>query len=348
MKKLYATAAGVAAMFSHFSVKADPPPEPMLPDLFCFRITDIAQVKSDLTGKTFDFEFEVLNWGKQPAYGVSIALDVQSGLAFSGGGTDPLGRKLVLPPSEQPPPGNMSMSALYPTPTYVAPGNSWAVSVDTATAIQWQGTPGPNPAIANFPVTPLFQPSWLSTDQFPGEDPLERIDDGFNVMDGFTFRVEDFDPGDQLSFNWFLLDDMGNPFPILGPNKDNFGFGALNLARVEGVGAVDFLFVENTGYLQSLKEFAPFDSTLPAGVLVNQVPDPATFATEFVGGKIADFQNPNDAARLGVRVQLPIPPEIRLTPVPEVRTYAAGLVLLSLCASSARRVRRGAAPSETA
>jgi hypothetical protein len=37
----------------------------------------------------------------------------------------------------------------------------------------------------------------------------ETVDDGNNVLDGFTFEVDGFDEGDVITFNWELLDSDG-------------------------------------------------------------------------------------------------------------------------------------------
>jgi hypothetical protein len=322
MKTQCAAATGLLAVLLQSPAMADPPPVPVFPEVFCFRITDIEDVKSDPTGKTFKFEFEVLNWAKRPAYGVSMALTTETDVDFSGAGTDPFGRKLSAPLDEQPPPGNMPMRTLY------APGgNTWSVTVDTPTAVQWQGINPGDPVIQNFALNPGNPPPWL----IPGN--LETIDNGFNVMDGFTFTVDDWDPGEVLSFDWFLLDAMGAPFPVTGVDRDDYGFGVVNIARVDGVNEPGPFFVGNSGFSRSLKEFAPFDSTDPNGPLVNVVPDPATFSSEFGGGITAAFLNQADANRLGN-------PPITTTPVPEASTYAASAVLMALIAGSVLRNRR--------
>lgn len=66
-------------------VSADPPPAP-LPDVFCFKITDIERPISAYTGDDpvngdlidddrFLFEFEVLNWTDSFVYGVQLSLN---------------------------------------------------------------------------------------------------------------------------------------------------------------------------------------------------------------------------------------------------------------------------------
>ena len=316
--------------FTQGLVRADPPPEPSLPKVFCFRLTDIVDVKSDPKGNTFDFEFEVLNWTDKPVFGVSMALNTSSQVSFGGGGTDPFGRMLTPPRAEQPPPGNIPMRSLYP-----ADGNTWATTVKTSTALEWRAsgtTPGA-PAIANFALNGGVIPSWLNTDQFVGEHPLERIDDGFNVMDGFTFRISDFKPGQKLSFDWFLLDSAGNPFSLAGSSSNPMGFGVLNLARVDGVAPPGVIFAGNTGFKDSLVEFAPRDSDVPLGELVNVVPDPAIFGAEFAGGITAEFMNPDDQKRLG-------DPLTNAIPVPETGHMAGGLFGLVLLTARQWHLRR--------
>jgi hypothetical protein len=50
-------------------------PVPILPEVFCFRITDIGRISGldGTDGNDFVFEFEVLNWSDTPAAGVVIA-----------------------------------------------------------------------------------------------------------------------------------------------------------------------------------------------------------------------------------------------------------------------------------
>ena len=139
--------------------------------------------------------------------------------------------------------------------------------------------------------------------------PPEAIDNGFNVRDGFTFTVDDFDDGETFQLNWFLTLD-GEPIgSTLGGNA--FGFGVINIARADDGGALPGpIFVGNTGFQQSGLEF--FDS-------VFVVPDPAGVGAEFGAGLTAAFLNPADNIGGAPNAQLipdTIPPEITAALVP--------------------------------
>ena len=108
---------------------AMPPPETILPPVFCFRFTDIKAVEDDPEGDKFQLSFEVLNWSNQHAAGVRIALTEGStevdGKAptFAGAGVDGNGRPLG--PDADPLPGNQLFS------------NTSKVVQSTDSAIQW-------------------------------------------------------------------------------------------------------------------------------------------------------------------------------------------------------------------
>ena len=70
-------AAGLAAvMASTSATRADPPPAPESPRVFCFRITDIERCPNDISGAAFIIEFEVLNWTDKPACGLTINANI--------------------------------------------------------------------------------------------------------------------------------------------------------------------------------------------------------------------------------------------------------------------------------
>ncbi len=303
----------------------DPAPDPDLPQVFCFRFTDIVDVKSDPTGNTFDFEFEVLNWTNLPASGLSMALTTLSDVSFEEARTDFDGR--LLNGAYQPPPGNIGNLTLF-GPN----GNTWVPIIDTPTALQWEAPAG-GPLLNNFDLLAGGRPGWLSPEPL---DP-ETIDDGFNVMDGFVFRVSDFRRGDVLSLNWFLLDETGQPFSLTGRPNNTFGFGVMNLARIDEVDTPGPLFAGNTGFIQSSVLFAPRDSDDPDGPLVNLVPDPALFGAEFGGGITAPFLNNQDWIDLGM-------PEINTHPIPEPATIYSAIGLIGFCLLQVARKRGKKAP----
>jgi hypothetical protein len=111
------------------------------------------------------------------------------------------------------------------------------------------------------------------------------IDDGPNVLDGFVFSVIDFDPGEVISLNWFLLDQDGNPIgTAAGGNQ--YGFGVVNLKRVDGgITLDDPVFQGNVGFDQSPRSF--FGSVYDGGATYE-------FAVEFGASLTAPFLNPAD------------------------------------------------------
>jgi hypothetical protein len=165
----------------------------------------------------------------------------------------------------------------------------------------------------------------------PGDQ--ETVDNGTNVLDGFTFTVDDFDPGEILSFNWFLTN---NGVPIgtaTNPPGNAFGFGTVNIARVDGVQTPGPLFKFtngkpfNTGFQQTPVQF--YDS-------VYVVPDPATFAAEFGGGGTTPLLNPQDSRTICGPGGCPV--NLELVSAPEPSSAAAlGLTGLAMLGCGWRR-----------
>ncbi|MDJ1182586.1 hypothetical protein PMH09_05205 [Roseofilum sp. BLCC_M143] len=243
---------------------ADPPPNPPLPDIFCFRITDIDAV-TDPEGDKFQIEFEVLNWTHLPATDVDIALDIATDVSFDAAFIDANGRPLG--PGDSPPPGNLNTV------------NDWSVTTQTDTYVRWDaGTPIPKIDLLGGELAPFITPG----------NP-ETIDDGPNVLDGFVLQVDDWDPGEILSFNWFLTNN-GTPIGTAGGGNP-YGFGVVNIARIDG--AEDLLgspvFQGNTGFRDGPIEFANNSNILPGG---------ERFAMEMAGGITAGFQNPDDSTNI--------------------------------------------------
>ena len=69
-----ATALGIGLTFL-FSTGASADPAPAVPDVFCFRITDIERVPAG-GPNAFLFEFEFLNWTGTPAEGIDLTMNV--------------------------------------------------------------------------------------------------------------------------------------------------------------------------------------------------------------------------------------------------------------------------------
>lgn len=333
---------GSSLLFNPIPLMADPPPEPppgtILPKVFCFKITDIREVKGDPEGNKFTFEFEVLNWSNDAAGDVhlSLAMPDTSGVRFTSAGVDSNGRPLVPVDTD----GNGMINAADneddngngllnpgednngngrldndPMPGNLPTLNNWIVVEQTSTNVLWTvpdpfnadlddiafldliggaggegGTLGANELIPGFPPDP---PGTTTIDALGNVSPLEAIDNGNNVLDGFTFTVDNLDGGDVFQLNWFLSssgfgpseDPFGSPIGTsFGGN--NYGFGVIIISRANIAGGFGGpVYIGNAGVQQTQLEF--FDS-------VYIVPDPAVMAAEFGAGLTAEFVDPND------------------------------------------------------
>ncbi|MGB3512907.1 MAG: PEP-CTERM sorting domain-containing protein [Microcoleaceae cyanobacterium] len=334
-----AAAVALAGSFAQPAL-ADPPPEPSIPTVFCFRITDIEHTGDD----SFQFEFEVLNWTDQEAFDLAIALTAASDVSFVNGSGDIDSNGRPIGPASIPIPGNQ--------PT----NNDWVTSSSSETAIQWDaGTPIPNIDLIGIhngspsttatinavntkpggPGDPFGSGSFPNNDFNPLVD-FETIDNGTNVLDGFVFEVDDFDPGEVLSFNWFLTDPNGVPIGTTA-GGNNFGFGVMNIARADAQGNFPgpvFPQLGNTGFQQSLVEFAPDGNGLVNTVEDDMGNQKALFGAEFAGGIIAAFSDEQDSRDI-------CPPNgCPLTPVPEPSSLLGlGFAAFGLLASR-RKIRK--------
>ncbi len=93
-----------------------------------------------------------------------------------------------------------------------------------------------------------------------GPSQVLAIDNGNNVRDGFIITIADWDPAEEISLNWFLIDAAGNDIGYHNPSTgqvsgSEYGFGQINLVRLSSP-APPPLFNLNTGY-------DPPDSTNP-------------------------------------------------------------------------------------
>ncbi|MEM9295130.1 MAG: PEP-CTERM sorting domain-containing protein [Planctomycetota bacterium] len=332
------------------SAHADPPVIPDLPEVFCFRITDIERVNTgDATpDNDFVFSFEALNWTNQNANGVTIRraselTQVQAGTipTLIGAGIDRDGRGgaagigsdidavggangnpgLVTGAGAFDPVSHQSGRGRGPDTLGVELLNDWEPTFisDTradyfnrdstgdgfldGTALPFQDLIGAfqggavDPARLVPSQSPPYSTGDLDTlgdsaiDGGPGttavqENGSTNVFEGFgNVLDGFTFTVSDFDIGETLSLNWFLLDEFGNPIGTSASGND-YGFGTVTLANIGADGDMpEGAFDGNTGLTQSTNIF--FDS-------VFLIQNPTEFAAEFGAGITAPFQNPLD------------------------------------------------------
>lgn len=286
--------AGVIADVAIADNHGSSPPPPALPQVFCFRITDIKMVEDDPEWDAFEIEFEVLNWSDMEATDVDIALTAESEVDFAGAGVDPNGRPIG--PGSAPPPGNLNVP------------NDWEVdsSSSSDTLIQWDGGTAINPrnlldALAdggNAAACNLVPGCQLNANGLPIVPNPETVDNGDNVRDGFTFSVDGWDPGEILSFNWFLGNN-GSPIGTVDPDDPNavigntFGFGVVSIAR---------LFDDGTAPDPVLPGSAGFtaNSTLFYNN-VNEVEhdgDRILFGSEFRPSVTSRFQNPANSRNI--------------------------------------------------
>ncbi len=295
---LYLIGATVLLLINPLPIAADPvpvpPPGTVLPQVFCFKITDIRADKTDPELNKFTFEFEVLNWANNNANNAEIMLSQTdtSSVSFTAAGVEVDGRPLIiegvgiedtngngiLDPGEDtngdgrltddPMPGNLN------TP------NEFMVTTQTDTRIFWETEAFP-PFIPQSIQLPFIQYAYAGgsfggipnrnligaagggTDAanalipgFPGTttidgagnvSPLEAIDNGDNVRDGFTFTVDNLDAGDTFQFNWFLTQTFEGSsgtetFPLgtsFGGN--DYGFGVVIIINYVLSSTVNFI-----------------------------------------------------------------------------------------------------------
>ncbi|MGK7945720.1 MAG: PEP-CTERM sorting domain-containing protein [Microcystaceae cyanobacterium] len=310
-------------------------------DVFCFRFTDIRSDQDDPENNKYTFEFEILNWTDQPAYDLDIALNTgtSDGLFLSNPGVDqngaPLGPDEVWDPNPRGPQGMMlpdGSPALQGTP------NEWSVQTSTSTYIRWDN--GLADPINNWDIVEMGIPSWILE---PGS--FDPVDDGDNVLDGFTFVVDDFDPGETLSLNFFLGDMDGNPIATAGnTNPSQQGaFGTVSITLGDSnLGPVFQLpggGTFNTGFRRTTAQFYDLVS-IPApetgGGSVTTA-ESNVFSAEFGAGGTAPFVNSDDSDAIcgsgGCSVNLEV------IPVPEPSS-TVGLGLTALGMISYRLWRR--------
>jgi hypothetical protein len=274
-------ALAIAAGISWSSpVKADPPPEPNVP-VFCFRVTDILNVAGD--ADRFQFEFEILNWTNQPAHGMDLSLTQRNFSIFgptvdnapfiAGAAVDVLGRP-IGPLND-----DANFAAVANSPGFlngvgakVGQLNNWVVTNQTASQVKWRDPSPPNNPLHN---RDLLNPSLSLAQKLAlvpgavldiGGNPIvpdfETVDNGApgvtgpgangvdNVLDGFVIDLDDFDPGESVSFNWLLTDAAGNVIQQ-NPNRPNaMALGVLNIYRpmVDENGPGLWCFLPDSGF----------------------------------------------------------------------------------------------------
>jgi len=325
-------------------IMADPPPippGPVLPIVFCVRITDISMSQSDPDGDKFTFEFEMMNWSDVEADGLelSLAQPVSGGVFISAASVDVNGRPLIPLDVDgdgfvTDPAGTEDLEDLNNNgilddgedlnnsgrldndkpPGNLATNNTWTVSSSTSTQVVWAGAAIPNRDLLGATTTnaanqliPHFPPDAAgplgvtSVDGNGVVTPQEAIDDGENVLDGFSVELDDFDEGDTVTLNWILTND-GNP--IGTPSSGNgYGFGVINLARSVTPGTLPgVLFLPNSGFTQSQTVF--YDNVFTINIALGASPPnpndgtilltPVDFSGELMAQSTAPFANPGD------------------------------------------------------
>jgi hypothetical protein len=309
------------------------------PPVFCFRITDIRDVAGDLEGNAFDFEVEVLNWSNAAAFQLDLSLSSSLKPATLGGtplflpggsSIDPNGRPGTPADDE----GTYSPADATVMPPKFGALNGWGVGISTPTNLIF-ATPGPGlpprdllgvlpggagpartaAALALVPSEsgPGSTPNFVDFTGRPNVPVFETIDNGGfagdplpdNALDGFVVRVDDFDPGEAVSVNWFLRDSMGASIGSSG-GGNSYGFGNFNIARGASLDAYwrrqpgsPFGPGQNRGAALTLAPTAAMFTSVSDGGSV--------FATELGAGLTAPFANPADACPgCGVNAE-PIP-----------------------------------------
>jgi hypothetical protein len=262
---------------------ADPPGPPpacgvSITQLFCYRITQVRKLPTDPQGDAWEVMFEFVNWTNQDVVGIDVAMNTGS-LTQTQGGPPVFGGAYIdangrpFGPGEIRPLGNADID------------NDWHVAIDepyrlryaTTAPGQTAGTPIPHPSVAGTvggqPTTyagvydPQFADSTLPecstalAAMIPGstirgatiETNPRDLDDGDNVRDGFVVILDDFDPGETVSFNWVLL--VGDGAEISGyvdpsgtVQGDPMGFGMFSLTLYENGLPADPVFDVNGGF----------------------------------------------------------------------------------------------------
>lgn len=230
-----------------------PPPGPFaVPDVHVIRLTDASVgVKSgDLR-----MMFEILNWTNVEVHGVVLVENTATDLlpATSGGipvvvsaYVEPEGRPLDPLLKAEDDDANFPPTDGTIDPPKNGANNAYTGTRPTPTKIAYVGD-GPIPprdllgaadANASCALVPGCAGGVIAE--------VERIDNGRNdagagtvdnVLDGFVLEFADFDPGEVISFNVFLIDEFGQPIGYWdGANfaGNAFGFGTLNVFLGDG------------------------------------------------------------------------------------------------------------------
>lgn len=328
---------------------ADPLPQNPFPAppprVFCFRVTDIEADAS--VPDRFQVSFEVLNWSDQSAHGVYIWAG-DGTLALDGAPPSIVGASIDPDGRGGPPGGNEIGPGIYNSPSHQSgrgrgdlPGmrNEWSMLFRGPTSVYWadlsgaQGVPfrhlmGAGSSAAQYALVPgvgydgLLQPD-SAVDGGPGPYTAPPGGQPFagggvpmppgsgNVLDGFVIQVDDFQPGEVLSFNWMLTDVNGDSIGTIGTSGnvigDEMGFGVFNLMRIQPGQAMGAgLYAGNSGFSQSSKFFYGDVYRLPSSALPG-APLVAEFGAEFGASIIVPPLNPDVADEVPADLPVAVP-----------------------------------------
>lgn len=245
---------------------ADPPPpreergvltpcNALVGPLFCFRVTDIEGVVGD--NDRFRVEFEMVNWTSTDARRLVLTLNTArrpgEGLPpgaphFSSAFIDEDGRPLTGNP--HPPIGNLAIP------------NKGVGKLMTQTRIEFiteipttdcactdvclgciRGILDPNLGFRDDKCCVCALMAMIPGSENQGGSPplitvtdIETVDDGPNALDGFVVEIDDWDAGEEISFNWHMETHTGDAIGMIAPDGrkvgNDFGFGTLNMARI--------------------------------------------------------------------------------------------------------------------
>ena len=301
-------------------------------------MTDLRGVPGD--SDRYRAELQFINWSEKDAHGILLVLNEGttglSGMApfVSNAQVDADGRPMAptaaCPSGACPPTGTASTT------------NLWVVNQQSNTRVRYSSNvmgvpvdaPIGHPTVDHLGTTydGLLDPD-LSLDpaicrsvipqMIPGSvlvagmpncvivpDP-ETLDDGSHSRDGFVIEIDDWDNGEQVSFNWWLLASDGSLIGELDAMGqlvgDAFGFGTLNLSLLDPAAGTttppaplfDFNSVDpdkvNTGYD-------------PPTATDDDADSPLLFAEDEVGGIDGYPVNPIPAGLAGAGISFHVEP----------------------------------------
>lgn len=294
-------ALAIATALQTIPVAADPPPRPpspgtYLPSIFCFRITDIGDTAES---NRFKFMFEVLNWSNKEAHG--LVLMINKGNDGKPGSRPPPGRPLFDKDNNSIDEGGRPLGYdndddNFPprdltsfTKIKAGQSNTWSVSYSSSTMVRFfnpngsgglpqrdilsaasQGSLAGTTAACNLvPGCAVTGLDTFGRATLPVVSNMETVDNGAptvdsqpdNVLDGFVVEIKDFDEGELISFNWFLIDKDRNQIGSSGFGND-MGFGTFNIRRLKSDGEVECANLDEPEDFKRCMEIKKVESNL--------------------------------------------------------------------------------------